>query len=67
VGRPGDSAQLLLFLDLSRLLDVAERAGLSGLPADEAARDEARKLRAAGAVVRRRANDTSVELNLQIR
>ncbi len=46
---------------------VGERAGLSGLPAYEAARDDARKLQTAGAVVRRRANDTTVELNLQIR
>lgn len=64
-GVPG-TAQALAFLDSSKLLALGDEAGLDASPTYRAARKDLRKVRALGAVVRRRGNDTTVELNFLI-
>ncbi len=64
-GVPG-TAQALAFLDASKLLALGDEAGLDASPTYRAVRNDLRKVRALGAVVRRRGNDTTVELNFLI-
>jgi hypothetical protein len=54
------------FFDLSQLLALGERAGLTGARAFRAARDDVRRIRAIGGVVQRRGTDIATELSLLI-
>jgi hypothetical protein len=56
--------EALGFIDLSQLLALAERAGLTGSRAYEAARGDLRRIRSLGLVVRRQGTDTTAELVL---
>ncbi|MGI8622078.1 MAG: DUF3352 domain-containing protein [Solirubrobacteraceae bacterium] len=61
-----ESALAIGFLQASKLLALADEAGLGASPTYRAARPDLRKIRALGAVVRRRGTDTTLELNLLI-
>jgi hypothetical protein len=59
-------AEALGFVDLSQLLALGERAGLTGARAFRAVRDDVRRIRAIGGVVQRQGSDTTAELTLLI-
>ena len=54
------------FLDPRRLLALAEQSGLTDGPLSGEARDDLRRVRAAGAVVQRKETDTTAELIFEI-
>ena len=69
VGEVPDTADSIVFLDVRRLLALGEQTGLTGLPGLATARDDLRRVRAAGAVARQdpdHAADTVAELVLQV-
>jgi hypothetical protein len=69
VGSVPDRADSLVFLDLRQLLALGEQTGLTSVPGFATARDDLRRVRAAGAVVARdpaHPTDTNAELFLQI-
>jgi hypothetical protein len=66
VGDPPDETEALAFADLTELLALGEQTGLTGVPGFEALRDDLRRIRAAGAVVRREEPDTTAELFFEI-
>ena len=62
-------ADSLVFLDLRQLLALGEQTGLTAIPGLATARDDLRRVRAAGAVVTEdpaHPSDTTAELFLQI-
>ena len=62
-------ADSLVFLDLRQLLALGEQTGLTAIPGLATARDDLRRVRAAGAVVTQdpaHPTDTTAELFLQI-
>ena len=62
-------ADSLVFLDLRQLLALGEQTGLTAIPGLATARDDLRRVRAAGAVVTQdpaHPSDTTAELFLQI-
>jgi hypothetical protein len=62
--RPNDPSALV-FLDLKKLLALADQAGLGSNPTYAAVRDDLRKIGAAGAVLSREGNDIDAELRLK--
>ena len=69
IGAVPDLADSLVFLDLRQLLALGEETGLTAIPGLATARDDLRRVRAAGAVVTRdpaHPSDTTAELFLQI-
>jgi hypothetical protein len=66
VGELPDKVEALAFTDLSELLALAEQTGLAGNPGFDAVRDDLRRVRAAGAIVRREDPDTTAELFFEI-
>jgi hypothetical protein len=65
---PG-AADSLVFLDLRQLLALGEQTGLTAIPSLATAREDLRRVRAAGAVVTNdptHPTDTNAELFLQI-
>ena len=69
VGDVPSEADSLVFLDLRRLLELGEQTGLTAIPGLATARDDLRRVRAAGAVVTgdpAHPSDTTAELFLQI-
>jgi hypothetical protein len=69
IGEVPDKAQSLVFLDLRQLLALGEQTGLTAIPSLATARDDLRRVRAAGAVVTNdpsHPSDTNAELFLQI-
>jgi hypothetical protein len=59
------SPSALVFLDLKKLLALADQAGLGSNPTYAAVRDDLRKIGAAGAVLSREGNDIDAELRLK--
>ena len=69
VGSVPARAESLVFLDLRQLLALGEQTGLTAIPGVATARDDLRRVRAAGAVVTQdpaHPSDTNAELFLQI-
>jgi hypothetical protein len=69
IGDVPESADSLVFLDLRQLLALGEQTGLTAIPSLATARDDLRRVRAAGAVVSHEPtnpSDTNAELFLQI-
>ena len=69
VGEVPDRADSLVFLDLRQLLALGEKTGLTAISGLVTARDDLRRVRAAGAVVTQdpaHPSDTTAELFLQI-
>jgi len=69
VGSVPEQADSLVFLDLRQLLALGEQTGLTAIPGLATARDDLRRVRAAGAVVTQdpaHPSDTNAELFLQI-
>jgi hypothetical protein len=66
IGDVPDRAEALAFVDLSELLALGEQTGLTGNPGFDAVRDDLRRIRAAGAIVRREEPDTTAELFFEI-
>ena len=66
VGDPPDETEALAFVDLTELLALGEQTGLTGVPGFAALRDDLRRIRSAGAVVRREEPDTTAELFFEI-
>jgi hypothetical protein len=69
VGEVPESAESVLFLDLRQLLALGDETGLTTIPGLATARDDLRRVRAAGAVVRQdpdHPSDTTAELFLTI-
>ncbi|HEX6458000.1 MAG TPA: DUF3352 domain-containing protein [Thermoleophilaceae bacterium] len=62
--RPKD-ASALVFLDLEKLLALADQAGLGSNPTYAAVRDDLQKIGAAGGVLSREGNDIDAELRLK--
>ena len=62
--RPKD-ASALVFLDLQKLLALADQAGLGSNPTYAAVRDDLQKIGAAGGVLSREGNDIDAELRLK--
>jgi hypothetical protein len=68
IGEVPDEADSLVFLDLRQLLALGEQTGLTAIPSLATARDDLRRVRAAGAVVTNdptNPSDTNAELFLQ--
>jgi hypothetical protein len=59
------AASALVFLDLTKLLALADQAGLGSNPTYAAVRDDLQKIGAAGAVLSREGNDIDAELRLK--
>ena len=69
IGEVPDRADSLVFLDLRQLLALGEETGLTAISGLATARDDLRRVRAAGAVVTQdpaHPSDTTAELFLQI-
>jgi hypothetical protein len=69
IGDVPREADSLVFLDLRRLLELGEQTGLTAIPGLATARDDLRRVRAAGVVVTpdpAHPSDTTAELFLQI-
>ena len=69
VGEVPEQAESLVFLDLRQLLALGEQTGLTAIPGLATARDDLRRVSAAGAVVTEdpaHPTDTTAELFLQI-
>jgi hypothetical protein len=66
VGELPPRAEAVVFLDLGQLLALVEQAGSSGDPAIAALRYDLRRIRVAGAVVRREETDSTAELFFEI-
>jgi hypothetical protein len=69
IGDVPESTDSLVFLDLRELLALGEQTGLTAIPGLATARDDLRRVRAAGAVVTNdptNPSDTTAELFLQI-
>jgi hypothetical protein len=66
VDEGGGRIEALAFADLRQLLALGERTGLTVGPGFPATRDDLRRVRAAGAVVRREESDSTAELFLEI-
>jgi hypothetical protein len=65
LGRRPKSPSALVFLDLQKLLALADQAGLGSNPTYAAVRDDLQKIGAAGAVLSREGNDIDAELRLK--
>ena len=65
LGDRPDSPSALVFLDLKKLLALADQAGLGSNPTYGAVRDDLGKIGAAGAVLAREGNDIDAELRLK--
>jgi len=59
------AASALVFLDLEKLLALADQAGLGSNPTYAAVRDDLQKIGAAGGVLSREGNDIDAELRLK--
>ena len=69
IGRAPDRAESLVFIDLRQLLALGEQTGLTAIPGFATARDDLRRVGAAGAVVTEdpaHPSDTNAELFLEI-
>ena len=69
IGQVPERAESLVFLDLRQLLALGEQTGLTAIPSLATAREDLRRVRAAGAVVTNdptHPHDTNAELFLQI-
>ena len=65
LGSRPKSPSALVFLDLQKLLALADQAGLGSNPTYAAVRDDLKKIGAAGAVLSREGNDIDAELRLK--
>lgn len=65
LGKRPKSPSALVFLDLQKLLALADQAGLGSNPTYAAVRDDLQKIGAAGAVLSREGNDIDAELRLK--
>jgi hypothetical protein len=65
LGDRPDSPSALVFVDLEKLLALADQAGLGSNPTYAAVRDDLQKIGAAGAVLSREGNDIDAELRLK--
>jgi hypothetical protein len=65
LGNRPKSPSAVVFLDLEKLLALADQAGLGSNPTYAAVRDDLRKIGAAGAVLSREDNDIDAELRLK--
>jgi hypothetical protein len=65
LGTRPKSPSALVFLDLKKLLALADQAGLGSNPTYAAVRDDLGKIGAAGAVLSREGNDIDAELRLK--
>jgi len=65
LGKRPKSPSALVFLDLQKLLALADQAGLGSNPTYAAVRDDLKKIGAAGAVLSREGNDIDAELRLK--
>jgi hypothetical protein len=69
IGQVPDTADSLILIDLRQLLALGEQTGLTAIPGFATARDDLRRVRAAGAVVTEdpaHPSDTNAELFLEI-
>jgi len=65
LGQRPKTTSALVFLDLEKLLALADQAGLGSNPTYAAVRDDLKKIGAAGAVLSREGNDIDAELRLK--
>jgi hypothetical protein len=65
LGQRPKAASALVFLDLEKLLALADQAGLGSNPTYAAVRDDLQKIGAAGGVLSREGNDIDAELRLK--
>jgi hypothetical protein len=65
LGSRPKATSALVFLDLQKLLALADQAGLGSNPTYAAVRDDLKKIGAAGAVLSREGNDIDAELRLK--
>jgi hypothetical protein len=65
LGKRPKNPSAVVFLDLEKLLALADQAGLGSNPTYAAVRDDLRKIGAAGAVLSREGNDIDAELRLK--
>jgi Protein of unknown function (DUF3352) len=65
LGSRPKSPSAVVFLDLEKLLALADQAGLGSNPTYAAVRDDLKKIGAAGAVLSREGNDIDAELRLK--
>jgi hypothetical protein len=65
LGKRPDNPSAVLFVDLQKLLALADQAGLGSNPTYAAVRDDLAKIGAAGAVLSREGNDIDAELRLK--
>jgi hypothetical protein len=65
LGKRPKNPSAVVFLDLQKLLALADQAGLGSNPTYAAVRDDLQKIGAAGAVLSREGNDIDAELRLK--
>ena len=65
LGSRPKATSAVVFLDLQKLLALADQAGLGSNPTYAAVRDDLKKIGAAGAVLSREGNDIDAELRLK--
>lgn len=66
IGDLPDRLEAVVFMDLGKLLALADQAGSTGDPSLDSLRDDLRRLRTVGAVVRREETDSTAELFFEI-